>query len=127
MDIDAQPTYTPKQATPSHSNWNTGGIFRRTPMRKTLVAVAALIGTACVNKAGSPAADRPVPIAAATQAAPAKPAETPHVEQKAHPSMRVEANTKKTSTKVKVAKTARQESTQQKSPVSEGIRKEGPG
>jgi hypothetical protein len=41
--------------------------------------------------------------------------------------MKVVANTKKTSRKVNVAKTAQQEIRPQKSSVSEGIRKEGPG
>jgi hypothetical protein len=93
-------------------------------MRTMLLSVAALISAACMNKASPHAADR-VPTAAAAQAAPAAPAAK--ADRQAEEPMKVEANVKKTSRLVKVAKTTQQKATQQKVPVTEGLRKDGPG
>jgi hypothetical protein len=96
-------------------------------MRKMLLAVATLLVAACANRTSSPAADQAVPTAAAAQAVPAVPAARPKAEQKAGESMKVAANSKKTTKIVNVAKTTQQKVTQQKSPVTENVRKDGPG
>jgi hypothetical protein len=95
-------------------------------MRKALVSVIALLATACGNKPGSPAANHPVSTAAATEAAaPATPSAEPPVEHKTTPP--AAATTKRTVRNVHVAKTAPHETTPQKLPVSEGVRRDGPG
>jgi len=97
-------------------------------MRKVLVSVIALLGTACGSKPSSPAANHPVSTAAETEAAaPAAPSAAPPVEQKTAQPAKAAANTKKTVRNVHVAKTAPRETTPQKLPVSEGVRRDGPG
>jgi hypothetical protein len=98
-------------------------------MRKAIVSVsfiAALAGTGCVNKTSSPTTDQRPQAADATHAAPQVPAALPHADQKTPRSAAV-ANTKKNVRHLKVAKTVQKEATGQKSPVSEGIQRDGPG
>jgi hypothetical protein len=101
-------------------------------MPKLLLAVATISIAACVSKTGSPAEEHSVAIPAAAQAAPAAPTEPPRAAQKDHESIQAATNTKKAKMMVNVAKTtqqksAPQETIQQKFPVTERVRKDGPG
>ena len=123
----ARPDYTPELGAPDRSNRSTEATLEDALMRKALVSVIALLATACGNKPSSPAANHPVATAAATEAAaPATPSAAPAVEQTTTPPAKA-ANTKRTVRNVRVAKTVRQETTPQKLPASEGVRRDGPG
>jgi hypothetical protein len=120
--------YTPELGALDRSNRSTEATLEDALMRKALVSVIALLATACGNKPSSPAANHPVATAAATEAAaPATPSAAPAVEQTTTPPAKAAANTKKTVRNVHVAKTAPRETTPQKLPVSEGVRRDGPG
>jgi hypothetical protein len=98
-------------------------------MRKAIVSltlIAALAGTACGRKTTAPATDRHPQAAAATK--PQPPAASPQVASKTSPPAPVTSTKKKTTRHAAVAKvTAPARTSAQKSVLSEGYTKDGPG
>jgi hypothetical protein len=100
-------------------------------MRKMLLSVVVLLGAACANKTNAPAPGQAVATEAAPQAviqaAPAATAEPPKGEQKPDEAMRPVAKPRKARRTVNVARTTQQKPAQPKLPVTENMRKDGPG